>query len=218
MKKVLEKVATDGNSFEISKAWPLKERQQFWSSGMPPMPVEASSLEQRRLLHGELVHGDRASLQGASTLHGTVLGEPQLQARALHGVGQSVHGDGALHDRALHGAALGDGALHGRALHGTVLGDGALQGRALHGTVLGDGALHDRALHGLRRSLGFKILFNKGILFKEHKGKELWVLHQCQHHGNLLVEVVAESWSCQRCQMVPRLWNLEIGFVFVGQS
>jgi hypothetical protein len=69
-----------------------------------------------------------------------------------------------------------------------------------------------------RRSLGFKILFNKGILFKEHKGKELWVLHQCQHHGNLLVEVVAESWSCQRCQMVPRLWNLEIGFVFVGQS
>ncbi|CAL1137062.1 unnamed protein product, partial [Cladocopium goreaui] len=201
LKKVLEKVATDGNSFEISKAWPLKEGQQFWSSGMPPMPVEAPSLEQRRLLHGELVHGDRASLQGASTLHGTVLGEPQLQARALHGVGQSVHGDGALHDRALHGAALGDGALHGRALHGTVLGDGALQGRALHGTVLGDGALHDRALHGLRRSLGFKILFNKGILFKEHKGKELWVLHQCQHHGNLLVEVVAESWSCQRCQM-----------------
>ena len=163
LKKVLEKVATDGNSFEISKAWPLKEGQQFWSSGMPLMPVEASSLEQRRLLHGELVHGDRASLQGASTPHGTVLGEPQLQARALHGVEQSVRGeaslhdralhgaalgDGALHDRALHGAALGDGALHGRALHGTVLGDGALQGRALHGTVLGDGALPDRALHG----------------------------------------------------------------------
>ena len=98
------------------------------------MPVEASSLEQRRLLHGEHVHGDRASLQGASTLHGMALGEPQLQARALHGVGQS--------------GLLGEASLHGRALHGAVLGDGALHGRALHGTVLGDGALPDRALHG----------------------------------------------------------------------
>ena len=81
-------------------------------------------------MHGELVHGDRASLQGASTLHGTVLGDGALQARALRG---TVLGEGALHDRALHGAVLGDGALQGRALHGTVLGDGALPDRALHG-------------------------------------------------------------------------------------
>ena len=78
-----------------------------------------------------------------------LLGDPQLQAQALHGaLHGSVLGDVSQHDRASHGTVLGDGALHDRASHGTVLRDGALHNRALHGTVLGDGALHNCSLHG----------------------------------------------------------------------
>jgi len=56
------------------------------------------------------------------------------------------------------------------------------------------------------------------VVMDVFNGMNLWVLHQCQHHGNLVVEAVAESWNCRCCRMVHRLWSLEIGFVFVGQS
>jgi hypothetical protein len=73
-------------------------------------------------------------------------------------------------------------------------------------------------LYMVQQRCAIFMVFIKKVLMVECKGMELWVLHQCQHHGNLVVEAVAESWSCRRCQMVPRLWSLEIGFVFVCQS
>ncbi|CAL1126203.1 unnamed protein product [Cladocopium goreaui] len=60
----------------------------------------------------------------------------------------------------------------------------------------------------LRRSLGFKILFNKGILFKEHKGMELWVSHQCRHLGKLLEEVAVEkpNYLCRNFELAEVLF------------
>ena len=184
LKKVLEKVATDGNSFEISKAWPLKEGQQFWSSGMPPMPVEASSLEQRRLLHGELVHGDRASLQGASTLHGTVLGDGALQAWRWS---SSCIG----HCMVLR--LVKERFMIGRCMALFLVMELFKVGLCMARFLVMEHFLIGLCMVVLRRSLGFKILFNKGILFKEHKGMELWVSHQCRHLGKLLEEVAVEK-------------------------
>jgi hypothetical protein len=58
----------------------------------------------------------------------------------------------------------------------------------------------------------------KDVFTVERKGMELWVSHQCRHLGKLLEEVAVEKLSCLCCQMVHRLWSLEIGFVFVAQS
>ena len=68
-----------------------------------------------------------------------------------------------------------------------------------------------------------EIYFMKVVLMVEFnmvefKGMDLWVLHQCQRLGKLLEEVAAEKLNYLCCRMVHRLWSLEIGFVFVGQS
>jgi hypothetical protein len=66
--------------------------------------------------------------------------------------------------------------------------------------------------------LVFKIYFMKDVLTVECKGMELWVSHQCRHPGKLLEEVAVEKPNYLCCRMVHRLWSLETGFVFVGQS
>ena len=197
LKKVLEKVATDGNSFDISKTWPLKEgchqclsKPRHWSSGVCCM---VNMFMEIGLLCKVLQHCMAWRLVNLNLKLGLcmVLGRVVCLVKLLFMVG---------HCMALF--LVMELFMVGHCMARFLVMEHFLIGLCM--VVL--------------RSLGFKILFNKGILFKERKGKELWVLHQCQHHGNLLVEVVAESWSCQRCQMVPRRWSLETGFVFVGQS
>jgi len=64
----------------------------------------------------------------------------------------------------------------------------------------------------------FMVFIKKVVLMVECKGMELWVSHLCRHLGKLLEEVAAEKLNYLYCRMVHRLWSLEIGFVFVGQS
>ena len=64
----------------------------------------------------------------------------------------------------------------------------------------------------------FMVFIKKVVLMVEFKGMDLWVSHQCRHLGKLLEEVAAEKLNYLCCRMVHRLWSLEIGFVFVGQS
>ena len=186
----------------------------------------------RHLLPGS---GDAA--QQGRALRGAVHGEGAQQDRALHGT--------VLGDDALRGVAIGDGgAHHGRALHGTALGDLPGHDRALHGTLRLEIYLD---MIGLCMALRLEIYLdmiglcmvvrlNNFMVFLEMNDsmvalnymvffvtdvfmvEELWVLHQCRHHGKRLEVEVVEKLNCRRCRMAHRRWSLEIGFVFVVPS
>ncbi|CAL1135349.1 unnamed protein product [Cladocopium goreaui] len=60
-------------------------------------------------------------------------------------------------------------------------------------------------------ALNYMVFFVTDVFMVE----ELWVLHQCRHHGKRLEVEVVEKLNCRRCRMAHRRWSLEIGFVFV---
>ena len=162
LKKVLEKVATDGNSFDISKTWPLKEgchqclsKPRHWSSGVCCM---VNMFMEIGLLCKVLQHCMAWRLVNLNFKLGLcmVLGRVVCLVKLLFMVG---------HCMALF--LVMELFMVGHCMARFLVMEHFLIGLCM--VVL--------------RSLGFKILFNKGILFKERKGKELWVLHRCQHHG-----------------------------------